>query len=76
MAAHVLGWIAGICLTAFFVTGMWMAMPVMWNPFRASTSAERADFTSRRARVPFRPWCGLGLVGVAAAAVAIALRGG
>ncbi len=74
MAAHVLGWIAGICLVTFTGIGFWMAAPVAWTSFRAPTEKERSGFTARRARIPFRPWFGLGVIGLAAAALALALR--
>jgi hypothetical protein len=74
VAAHIFGWIAGVCLAGFVVVGMWMVQPVMWNPFRAPTIAERDAFTTRRAHIPFGVWFGLGLVGIASLALFAALQ--
>jgi hypothetical protein len=74
MAAHVVGWIAGICLALFFGVGAWTVMPVMWNFVNAPSDAERSDFAARRARIPFRAWFGLGLTGAAALLVYAGLR--
>jgi uncharacterized membrane protein len=74
VASHILGWIAGAFLVAFAAVGLWMAAPVAWTSFRAPTEAERDAFTARRSRIPFVPWFGLGLLGLATAAVAMLLR--
>jgi hypothetical protein len=74
VAAHIFGWIAGVCLATFAVVGVWMIQPVMWNPFRAPTTAERDVFSAHRARIPFAVWFGLGLLGLAALAVFAALK--
>jgi uncharacterized membrane protein len=74
MAVHVFGWIAGVCILGFVGVGLWMTASVWWTSFRAPTDEERSSFTARRSRVPFWPWFGLGLTGVVAAAIALALR--
>jgi len=74
MASHVLGWIGGVCLVAFAGIGFWMGAPVAWTSFRPPTDRERLAFTRRRERVPFGPWCGLGIIGLIAVALAIAIH--
>jgi hypothetical protein len=74
MAPEIFGWIAGVCIVVVAAVDVWMSQSVWGTSFRAGTDEERSAFTARRSRVPFWPWFGLGVVGLAAAAIALALR--